>query len=223
VIEKVTDKGVVIEAKYAHCHTLLVSTGQRVSAGDVIATVGSTGSSTGPHLHMEVVIDGMYLNPIFYVVTGDDGSGRIPPGAPGGIVIPPYSGEPMGDGTYVALLAEAQKYIGYPYVWGGSHPSTSFDCSGYICWILNQSGAASVGRTTAQGLFNLSTPVSLANAQPGDLLFFHSTYSSPNPVTHVALYLGDGLFLHAGNPIGYGNLGSTYWQNHFYAVGRISN
>ena len=223
VIETVVEDGKTLEAKYAHCNTLLVTVGQTVKTGDVIATVGSTGSSTGPHLHMEVVKDGQYLNPIFFVVTGDDGSGRIPPGTPGGIVIPPYSGEPMGDGTYAALLAEAQKYIGYPYVWGGSHPSTSFDCFGYICWILNQSGAASVGRTTAQGLFNLSVPVSLADAKPGDLLFFTKTYSTPNPVTHVALYLGGDLFIHCGDPIGYGNLSSSYWQSHFYAVGRICN
>ena len=223
VIETIMENGSTIEAKYAHCHSILVSVGQTVSLGDTIATVGNTGSSTESHLHIEVVKDGLYLNPIYYVVTGDDGSGRIPPGNPGGIIIPPYSGEPMGDGTYAALLTEAKRWIGYPYVWGGSRPSTSFDCSGYICWILNQSGAASVSRTTAQGLFNLCTPVSLANAQPGDLLFFHSTYSAATPVTHVALYLGGDTFLHAGNPIGYGNLSSAYWQNHFYAVGRITN
>jgi cell wall-associated NlpC family hydrolase len=172
---------------------------------------------------MEVVVNGRNVNPLFFVETGDFGNGRIPPGFPGGVPIPPYSGEPMGDGTFAALLAEAERFIGYPYVWGGSHPSTSFDCSGYIFWIMNQSGAASFSRTTAQGIFNLSTPVAYANAQPGDLLFFHSTFSSPNTVTHVALYIGGGMFLHAGDPIGYGNLNSTYWQNHFYAVGRMTN
>ena len=212
-----------LQTKYAHCRSISVTAGQTANKGDIIATVGNTGSSTGPHLHIEVVKNGQHLNPIYFVKTGDDGRGRIPPGTPGGIVIPPYSGEPMGDGSFAALLAEAEKYIGYPYVWSGSHPSTSFDCSGYIYWIFNQSGAASFGRTTAQGLFNLCTPVSLANAEPGDLLFFHSTYSSPNPITHVALYLGNNLFLHAGDPIGYGSLNSSYWQNHYYAAGRLNS
>jgi len=107
------------------------------------------------------------------------------------------------------------------YVWGGFSPS-GFDCSGYISYILRASGTADVGRQTAQGLFNLSTPVALADAEPGDLLFFTGTYSTSNPVTHVALYLGGGTFIHAGNPIGYASLSSAYWTNHFYAVGRIN-
>lgn len=221
VVQKTTDNGTVIEAKYAHCDSLLVSVGQTVSEGDVIATVGNTGNSTGPHLHLEVVVDGQYLNPLYFAITGDDGSSRIPPGSPGGVEIPAYSGEPMGDGSYAALLAEAQRYIGYPYVWGGSSPSTSFDCSGYICWIINQSGVGSVGRTTAQGLYNLCTPVSAADAQPGDLLFFHSTYSTASTVTHVALYLGGDTFIHCGDPIGYASLSSSYWQSHFYAFARL--
>jgi len=214
------DKG--IEAKYAHCDTLILNLGQSVQKGDVIATVGNTGNSTGPHLYLEVLKNGEYLNPAYFAETGDDGSSLIPPGFPGGVVIPPYSGEPMGDGSYAALLAEAQKFVGFPYVWGGSSPATSFDCSGYICFILNQSGVANVGRTTAQGLYNLSTPVAMEDAKPGDLLFFHSTFSSPNTVTHVALYLGDDTFIHAGNPIGYASLSSPYWQKHFYAAGRLS-
>lgn len=221
VIEMQKENGDVIEAKYAHCNSLLVTVGQSVSEGDVIATVGSTGNSTGPHLHLEVVKNGEYLNPAYFAVTGDDGSSRISPGSPGGVAIPDYSGEPMGDGSYAALLAEAERWIGMPYVFGGSSPSTSFDCSGYLCWIINQSGAGNVGWTTAQGLFNLCTPVALENAMPGDLLFFHSTYSTANTVTHCALYIGNGQFLHAGDPIGYGNLNSNYWQQHFYAVGRL--
>lgn len=127
----------------------------------------------------------------------------------------------MGDGTYAAMLEEAQKYIGYNYVWGGSSPATSFDCSGYICWIINQSGAGSVGRTTAQGLYNLCTPVSAADAQPGDLIFYHSTYSASTPVTHVGLYIGNGKMLHCGDPIGYASINTTYWQQHFYAFARL--
>jgi murein DD-endopeptidase MepM/ murein hydrolase activator NlpD len=210
-----------LETKYAHCDTLLVSMGQTVTVGDVIATVGNTGSSTGPHLHFEVVKNGRYLNPIFFALTNDDGSGQIPPGMPGGVIIPPYSGEPMGDGSFAALLAEAERHLGKPYVFGANGPD-SFDCSSYICWILTYSGVRDTPRTTAQGLFNMCTPVALLNAEPGDLLFFHSTYSTTDTVTHVALYLGGDLFLHAGNPIGYGNLGSSYWQEHFYAVGRMN-
>lgn len=222
VVEMRTESGAVIQAKYAHCNTLLFSAGQTVKKGDVIATVGNTGNSTGPHLHIEVIKDGSYLNPIYFVITGDDGSGRIPPGSPGGVAFPDYSGEPMGDGSYAALVAEAERFLGYPYVWGGSSPSTSFDCSGYISYILRSSGVRDVGRQTAQGLYNLCTPVSMENLKPGDLLFFHSTYSSPNPVSHVALYLGGDRFIHCGDPIGYGSLSSNYWQQHFYAGGRIN-
>ena len=207
---------------HAHCETVSVSAGQKVKVGDTIATVGSTGNSTGAHLHLEIIKNDRYLNPIFFAQTGDDGSSCLLPGSPGGVVFPSYSGEPMGDGSYAALLAEAQRYIGYPYVWGGSSPSSSFDCSGYICWIINQSGVGSVGRTTAQGLYNICTPVSLTDAKPGDLLFFHSTYSTTDTVTHVALYLGGDTFIHCGNPIGYASLSSNYWQQHFYAAGRLA-
>lgn len=222
VVQMVRDNGTIIEAKYAHCDSLLVSVGQTVSEGDIIATVGNTGNSTGPHLHLEVVKDGQYLNPLYFAITGDDGSGRVPPGVPGGVDFPDYPGEPMGDGSYAALLAEAQKYIGYPYVFGGSSPSTSFDCSGYVSWCLTQSGVKNTGRLTAQGLFNISTPVSRENAKPGDLIFFTGTYSTPNACSHVGIYIGNGKMLHCGDPIGYADINSSYWQNHFYAFGRIN-
>ena len=134
------DKG--YQSRYAHCSSLNVSAGQEVKRGDVIAAVGSTGNSTGPHLHLEVMRNGEYLNPYFFVDNGDDGTGAIP-GTPGGPAIPDYSGEPMGDGSFEAMLHEAEKFLGWPYVWGGSSPSTSFDCSGYVSWVINQSG---VGR-----------------------------------------------------------------------------
>ena len=213
------DKGV--EAKYAHCNTLTVSVGQTVAKGDVIATVGNTGNSTGPHLHLEVLKDGQYLNPIYFAVTGDDGSGYIPPGSPGGVAYPEYPGEPLGDGSYAALIAEAEKHLGKRYVFGANGPD-NFDCSSFVCWVLDRSGVYPMGRTTAQGLYNICTPVSPANAQPGDLIFFTGTYSTSNPVSHVGIYVGNGIMLHCGNPIQYTSINTNYWQSHFYAFGRIN-
>ena len=130
--------------------------------------------------------------------------------------IPP---EALEDETFAAMIAEADKYVGYPYVWGGSSPSTSFDCSGFISWVLNHSGW-SVGRQTAQGLYNLCTPVTAGQAKPGDLVFFVGTYDTPG-VSHVGLYVGNSVMLHCGDPISYTNLNSSYWQQHLYCYGRL--
>ena len=211
------------QSRYAHCSSLSVTVGQEVKRGDVIAAVGSTGNSTGPHLHLEVMLDGEYLNPYYFVDTGCDGAtGGAIPGTPGGVEIPAYPGEPVTDETYAAMLEEAQKYLGFPYVWGGSSPSTSFDCSGFVSWVINHSGW-NVGRLGAQGLYNICTPVSMANAQPGDLIFFWHTYDAPNPngVTHVGIYVGNGQMIHCGNPISYANINSNYWQQHYYGMGRL--
>ena len=204
------------QSRYAHLSTLNVSAGQAVKRGDVIGTVGSTGRSTGPHLHLEVMLDDEYLNPLYFVETG----GGALSGLSGGVVIPDYPGEPPTDEVYAAMLAEAEKYLSYPYVWGGSSPSTSFDCSGYASWVINHSGW-SVGRLGAQALFNICTPVSVDNVKPGDLVFFAGTYSAPNPVTHVGIYVGNHQMLHCGDPIQYANLNNRYWQEHFYAYGRL--
>ena len=126
-------------------------------------------------------------------------------------------GEYLDDETFAAMLAEAQKYIGYPYVWGGSSPATSFDCSGYVSWVINHSGW-NVGRLGAQGLYNICTPTS--SPKPGDLVFFKGTYDTPG-VSHCGIYVGDGKMLHCGDPIGYANLNTSYWQSHFYAYGRL--
>jgi len=131
--------------------------------------------------------------------------------------IPP---EYMDDETFAAMITEAEKYLGMPYVWGGYSPKTSFDCSGFVSYVINNSGW-DVGRLTAQGLFNICTPVTYANAKPGDLVFFHSTYSAPYPVTHVGIYVGDDMMIHCGNPISYASLGTSYWQSKFYAYGRL--
>ena len=130
--------------------------------------------------------------------------------------IPPSA---LEDETFAALITEAEKYIGYPYVWGGSNPNTSFDCSGFVSWVLTQSGVCNTGRLGAQGLYNISTPVSSANARPGDLIFFVGTYDTPG-VSHVGIYVGGGKMLHCGDPIQYADINTNYWQSHFYAFGR---
>lgn len=129
------------------------------------------------------------------------------------------SAEALADETFAALIAEAEKYLGYPYVWGGSSPSTSFDCSGFVSWALTNSGVCGTGRLGAQGLYNISTPVSSANAKPGDLIFFKGTYDTPG-VSHVGIYVGNGMMLHCGSPISYANINTSYWQSHFYAFAR---
>lgn len=208
------------QSRYAHCSSFSVSTGQEVKRGDVIAAVGNTGTSTGAHLHLEVTHNEEYLNPYFYVDNG--GGGYLPGGgAAQGPDFPENPGSAMGDGSFAAMLGEAEKYLGFPYVWGGSSPSTSFDCSGYVSWVVNHSGVGSVGRQTAQGLFNLCTPVSRADMQPGDLVFFTGTYSTANPVTHVGIYVGGGRMIHCGSPISYASIDGNYWSSKFYSGGRL--
>ena len=126
-------------------------------------------------------------------------------------------GEYLDDETFAAMLSEAEKYLGYPYVWGGSSPATSFDCSGFVSWVVNHSGW-NVGRLGAQGLYNICTRTS--SPRPGDLVFFKGTYDTPG-VSHCGIYVGDGMMLHCGDPIQYANLNSSYWQAHFYAYGRL--
>ncbi len=133
---------------------------------------------------------------------------------PEGYEIPPSA---MEDETFAAVITEAEKYLGYPYVWGGSSPSTSFDCSGFVSWVLTNSGVCNTGRLGAQGLYNISTPVS--SPQPGDLVFFVGTYDTPG-VSHVGIYVGNSMMIHCGDPISYSNLNSSYWQAHFYAYAR---
>ena len=130
--------------------------------------------------------------------------------------IPPSA---LEDEAFAAIIAEAEKYLGYPYVWGGSSPSTSFDCSGFVCWVLNHSGW-NVGRTTAQGLCNFCIPVRYSDAKPGDLVFFMGTYDTPE-VSHVGIYVGNDMMIHCGDPISYSNLNSAYWQEHLYCYGRL--
>ena len=130
--------------------------------------------------------------------------------------VPP---EALEDEVFAAMITEAEKYLGYPYVWGGSNPNTSFDCSGFVSWVINHSGW-SVGRLGAQGLCNICTLVSSSNVKPGDLVFFEGTYDTDG-VSHVGIYVGNNMMIHCGDPISYTNLNSSYWQTHFYAYGRL--
>jgi len=125
--------------------------------------------------------------------------------------------EYLADETFAAILAEAEKYVGFPYVWGGSNPNTSFDCSGFVSYVYNQCGW-DFGRLGAQGLYNISTRTN--NPKPGDLVFFTGTYDTPG-VSHCGIYVGDGWMLHCGDPISYANLNNSYWQSHLYAYGKL--
>ncbi len=130
----------------------------------------------------------------------------IPPGA-------------LSDTTFAAMMQEATKYLGYPYVWGGASPSTSFDCSGFVCWVINHSGW-NMGRLTAEGLRQQCTIVSPSNAKPGDLIFFERTYNTAG-ASHVGIYVGDGMMIHCGDPIQYANVNSSYFREHFMCYGRL--
>ena len=145
------------------------------------------------------------------------GGGSYDPGS--NYAIP---GEALSDPAFAALITEAEKYLGWPYVWGGSSPSTSFDCSGFVCWVYTASGVHNLPRTTATGIFNQCAYVSPADARPGDLIFFTRTYDCAGPVSHVGIYVGNDMMIHAGDPIKYASINTNYWQEHFYAFGRLN-
>ena len=237
---------IIHEVIFAHLQDIHVTQGQEVEQGDLIGTVGTSGDSTGPHLHMEVFrpaqtasvggsnvnLPAMHLNPIFAVITWTDEQGnedfRPEPGT-GGLLRPPplfipeIPPEAMSDERFMAILTEASRHLGARYVWGGQGPNT-FDCSGFIHWVFTNAGIGwTHGRTTAQGYFNMSTPVSAENARPGDLVFFHGTHSGAF-ITHVGIYIGNGQMIHTGgNPAGveFVSINSPFWQRHFYAFGRV--
>ena len=151
-------------------------------------------------------------------------NGGLPPGGSDGSGAPgidyQVSAEALTDSEFAAIYKEAQKYVGTPYVWGGSTPETGFDCSGYVCWVYNQNGY-DVGRTTANGLWNKSQHISEAEAKPGDLVFFEGTYDTPGK-SHVGIYLGNGMMVSAGDPIKYADIHSSYWQKYLSGFGRLS-
>ena len=151
-------------------------------------------------------------------------NGGLPPGGSDGSGTPGIDytvpAEALTDEEFAAIYKEAQKYVGTPYVWGGSTPETGFDCSGYVCWVYNQNGY-NVGRTTANGLWNKSQHISEAEAKPGDLVFFEGTYDTSGK-SHVGIYLGNGMMVSAGDPIKYANIHSSYWQKYLSGFGRLS-
>ena len=151
-------------------------------------------------------------------------NGGLPPGGSDGSGTPGIDyqvpADALTDEEFAAIYKEAQKYVGTPYVWGGSTPETGFDCSGYVCWVYNQNGY-DVGRTTANGLWNKSQHISEAEAKPGDLVFFEGTYDTPGK-SHVGIYLGNGMMVSAGDPIKYANIHSSYWEKHLAGFGRLS-
>lgn len=192
------------ELRYAHLQSIGVSEGAAVTKDEVIGLAGNTGNSTGSHLHIEVLKNGERLNPIFYLETGE---GSI------------FGGNEYTSEAAQRLLEEAARYLGTPYVWGGYSPN-GFDCSGFVSYCLTNSGVRNTGRLTAQGLYNICTPVSESDVQPGDLIFFTGTYNAGEPVTHVGIYVGNGQMIHCGDPVQYSSIYSSYWQSHFYGFGR---
>ena len=130
-------------------------------------------------------------------------------------------GEALTDAKFAKIIHEAEKYLGYPYVWGGSSPSTSFDCSGFVSWVINNCGNGwNVGRQTAEGLRGCCDIIQRSQAKPGDLIFFQGTYDTPG-ASHVGIYVGNGMMIHCGNPISYASIETSYWQQHFFCFGRI--
>ena len=207
--------------KYAHMDSLTISAGQSVKKGDTVGKSGNTESSTGSHLHIECLYNGEYYNPLFYFEAGTQTIyGETPGGTGGGTgnVIPPDS---YDDATVQALMAEANRYLGMTYTFGGTPPS-SFDCSAFVCWVFSNSGVHDLPRTTAQGIYDQCTPVSAADAKAGDIIFFTGTYNAGRPVTHVGIYCGNGTMVHCGDPIQYTSIHSAYWQSHFYGFGRLN-
>ena len=208
--------------KYAHMDSLTVSAGQSVKKGDTVGKSGNTGSSTGSHLHIECLYNGEYYNPLFYFEAGTQTIyGETPGGTGGGTgnVIAPDS---YDDAIVQALMTEANKYLGMPYTFGGTPPS-SFDCSAFVCWVFSNSGVHNLPRrTTAQGIYDQCTPVSAADAKAGDIIFFTGTYNAGRPVTHVGIYCGNGTMVHCGDPIQYTSINTSYWQSHFYGFGRLN-
>lgn len=195
--------------KYAHLQNITVSEGEAVTKDTVIGKTESADSVTGGKLYLELMNGDTYYNPVFYIDTGEGG-------LYGG------GGASYDDETVQRLFEEAEKYLGMPYVWGGSSPATSFDCSGFVSYVFTNSGVYNIGRQTAQGIYDLCAPISPEEAKPGDIIFFTGTYDAGAPVSHLGIYAGEGQMIHCGDPIQYTSINSSYWQSHFYGFGRLN-
>ncbi len=189
---------------------ILTVTATNNSLGSVIANLGLTDDQMERY-HLLLQTKGNkpdLFGDNIYVSTGEYTDYDIP-------------GEALTDVRFANMIREAEKYLGYPYVWGGSSPSTSFDCSGFVSWVINNCGNGwSVGRRTANGLMDVCDIIPKSAAQPGDLIFFQGTYNTSG-ASHVGIYVGNGMMIHCGNPISYASTESSYWQQHFYCIGRI--
>lgn len=223
------EKGFI--TKYAFLNSISVSKGQQVEAGAEIGRTGNTGSARGSALHIECMKDGRYYNPLLYfdcVVPEENGNNANQNTRNGQVNVSALninqdriSPQTYSDEKVQTLMNEATKYLGYPYHWGGSDSSTSFDCSGFVCYSFTHSGVYDLPRTTAQGIYDKCIKIEPEEAKAGDIIFFTGTYNSPGPVSHVGIYCGKGIMLHCGDPIQYSSINTAYWQGHFYGFGRI--
>ena len=200
-----------VEVEYEYY--ILNVTLRNYGLGNVIRSAGLTEDQMERYeLLLETLGNRSYL-------FGDDISSA--PGGGGEYTDYDIPGEALTDTAFANMIREAEKYLGYPYVWGGSSPSTSFDCSGFVSWVINNCGNGwSVGRQTADGLKNLCDIIPPSEAKPGDLIFFQGTYNTSG-ASHVGIYVGDGMMIHCGDPISYASIETSYWQQHFYCYGRI--
>ena len=180
--------------------------------------IDASGLTEDQKQRYEVILELMGNRPDIF---GDDIYATPGGGSTGEYTDYDIPGEALTDTAFANMIREAEKYLGYPYVWGGSFPSTSFDCSGFVSWVINNCGNGwSVGRQTANGLKNLCDIIPPSEAKPGDLIFFQGTYGTTG-ASHVGIYVGGGMMIHCGNPISYASVESSYWQEHFYCYGRI--
>ena len=194
------------ETEYYHVRILTVTL-KNNSLGTVIASKGMNEDEQARYaLLLETQGNKAYLFDDAYVDYEDPEEYQIPPDA-------------LSDQTFAAMIAEGEKYLGRAYVWGGSSPSTGFDCSGFVSWVINHSGW-NIGRQTADQLKHTCTVISPEEAKPGDLIFFKGTYDTSG-ASHVGIYCGNGMMLHCGNPIQYTSINTKYWQQHFYCYGRL--
>jgi len=211
---------------YGNCNSILVKQGQKVNKCDEIATVGGSSDGVASHIYLQYSVNNEYYNPLFYLDKGLFSNvykgGFSGPGETIGSAGGNGKGTALSDKDFQIVMSYATTCIGLPYKMGGRDPSQGYlDCSGFVSWVYGKAGVLS-SDYTAQGLCNISTPISENDVKPGDLIFFQGTYDCGDIVTHVGIYISPGVMLQSGNPCGYANLDSSYWQGHFYGYGRLT-